>query len=102
MPGSPTLLLILVALVAGAWLAAAAWATRRAWRAARVAEAMAEDGERLGALLDAGPAIALIVAADGSISGSPRLAGALGLAALPPRWLALFGEGAPLAAAEAA
>src|SRR5205085_4227563 len=31
-----------------------------------------------------------------------RLAGALGLAELPPRWLGLFGEGAPVAADDAA
>ena len=102
MPGIPLLLLILVALVAGAWLAAAVWVTRRAWHAARTAEAVVADGERLAALLEAGPAMAMIVAADGAISGSPRLAGALGLAALPPRWMGLFGAGAPFAAEEAA
>ncbi len=102
MPGLPPLLLILVALVAGAWLAAAVWATRRAWLAARAAETMVGDSERLEALLEAGPAMVLIVAPDGSISGSWRLAGALGLAALPPRWPGLFGAGAPFPAADAA
>ena len=98
MPGPPLLLLILVALVAGAWLAAALWLTRRAWRAAKRAEAVVGETERLAGLLEAGPAMALVVAADGTIAGAPRLAGALGLAALPPRWMGLFGEGAPFAA----
>ena len=102
MPAPSQLLFVLVALVAGAWLAAAVWATRRAWRAARTAESLAGDSARLAALLEAGPAMVLVVAADGALSGSPRLAGALGIAALPPRWLGLFGEGAPLAADEAA
>ncbi len=46
--------------------------------------------------------MALVVAADGTLGGSARLAGALGLAALPPRWMGLFGEGAPFAADAAA
>ena len=102
MQGLPPLLPILVALVAGLWLAAASWATRRAWLAARAAEEMVGEGERLAALLESGPAMALVVAADGTISGPQRLAGALGLTALPERWLGLFGEDAPFAAAEAA
>ncbi|HYD13826.1 MAG TPA: ATP-binding protein [Allosphingosinicella sp.] len=102
MPAPSLLLLILVALVAGAWLAAAFWLTRRAWHAAQRAEAVAGESERLASLLEAGPAMALIVAADGSIAGSPRLAGALGLAALPARWMGLFGEDAPFAADAAA
>lgn len=102
MPGLSPLLMILVALVAGAWLGAAVWATRRAWRAAVAAETMVGDSERLEALLEAGPATPLIVAADGAVTGSPRLAAALGLATLPPRWLGLFGDGAPFAADDAA
>ena len=102
MSGLPPLLFVLVALVAGAWLAAAYWASRRAWLVARTAEAMVGDSERHEALLAAGPAILLIVFADGAIGGSPRLAGALGLDALPARWPALLGEGAPFAADDAA
>jgi signal transduction histidine kinase len=102
MPGLPPLLLVLVALIAGAWLAAAVWATQRAWRAAARAEGLAGDRERLASLLETGPAMALIVAADQSVSGSDRLAAALGLPALPPRWMGLFGEDAPFAAEEAA
>jgi len=102
MPGPPLLLLVLVALVAGAWLAAAFWATRRAWRAAGAAEAQVGESERLASLLEAGPAMPMIVAPDGTIAGSQRLAGALGIAALPARWPELFGAAAPFAANDAA
>lgn len=102
MPGLSPLLLILVALIAGAWLGAAVWATRRAVRAAGAAEATVGDSARLAALLEDGPAMALVVAGDGGLSGSARLAGALGLAALPARWPGLCGDGAPFAAADAA
>jgi len=102
MPALSPLLLILVALVAGAWLGAAVWATRRALRAAEAAETTVGDSARLAALLDAGPAMALIVAAEGAVTAAPRLAGALGLAAMPPRWPGLLGDGAPFAADDAA
>src|SRR6185295_13778195 len=91
-----------LALLAGAWLAAAAWASVRAVRREAAARAVVEDNARLAALLQAGPAMPLTVAADGTISGPARLAGALGLDALPPRWLALFGDEAPFPLAAAA
>jgi signal transduction histidine kinase len=99
---SSPLFVAILALVAGAWLAFAVWASRRAWARARAAEALVGDHGRLEALLDAGPAMPLLVAADGAIGGSARLAGALGLEALPPRWMGLFGDGAPFPATEAA
>ena len=99
---SSPLFVAILALVAGAWLAFAVWASRRAWGRARDAEAVIGDHGRLEALLDAGPAMPLLVAADGAIGGSARLAGALGLEALPPRWMGLFGDGAPFPPAEAA
>src|SRR5436309_12580189 len=86
---------VLLALFAGAWLAAATWASLRAARREAAARAVVEDNQRLAALLEAGPAMPLLVDADGAISGPERLAGALGLDALPARWLALFGEEAP-------
>jgi signal transduction histidine kinase len=86
---------VLLALLAGAWLAAAVWASLRAARREAAARGVVEDNVRLAALLQAGPAMPLVVAADGTIDGPERLAGALGLEALPPRWLALFGEEAP-------
>src|SRR3954470_24910453 len=85
----------LLALVGGAWLAAAVWISLRAVRREAAAREVVEDNVRLAALLEAGPAMPLVVAADGTISGPERLAGALGLEALPPRWLGLFGEDAP-------
>jgi len=85
----------LLALLAGAWLAAGFWMSVRAARREAAAREVVEDNVRLAALLQAGPAMPLVVTADGNISGPERLAGALGLEALPSRWLALFGEEAP-------
>jgi signal transduction histidine kinase len=102
MPGPSFLLLILVALVAGAWLATAIWATRGAMVAKRAAETVVEESARFAGLIEAAPAMALIVGADGAIGGPQRLGAALGLTALPPRWMGLFGEGAPFPAADAA
>jgi signal transduction histidine kinase len=102
MSTSSPFFVVILALAAGAWLAAALWATRRGWARARAADAVVDEHARLGALLDAGPAMPLLVASDGVIGGSARLAGMLGLDALPPRWMGLFGDGAPFAAGEAA
>jgi signal transduction histidine kinase len=95
MPALTPLLTALVALAAGAWLAVAIWAAVRAGRREAAARAVIDDNLRYAALLQAGPAMPLVVGADGAIAGSDRLAGALGLDALPGRWLALFGEEAP-------
>jgi signal transduction histidine kinase len=95
MPAFTPLLTATVALAAGAWLAVALWAGIRAARRESAARAVTDDNVRLAALLQAGPAMPLVVAADGTIGGPDRLAGALGLDALPSRWLALFGEDAP-------
>ena len=102
MPAISQSLAMIVALVAGAWLAAAAWAARRGWRRAAEAGAVIDDNERLSALLQAGPAMPLAVGADGTIGGPDRLAGALGLDAMPARWVGLFGEEAPFPADQAA
>ena len=105
MPGHAaplTTIAAVLALFAGAWLAAALWATLRARAAAAAAERVVADNARLAALLEAAPAMLLLVAADGAIRGADRLAGALGLAVLPARWMSLFGDGAPFPAEEAA
>ena len=86
MPVLPFNPLILVALLAGAWLAVALWATWRGRRLAVAAREVLEDHARLAALLGAGPATPLIIARDGTLHGQDRLAGALGLEALPARW----------------
>jgi signal transduction histidine kinase len=93
--------LALIALVAGAWLALAFWWTVRARHAATVATGLVDERRRLAALIDAGPAIPLVVAPDGTIAGSDRLAGAFGLEAMPSRWIGLFGENAPFPPAAA-
>jgi len=92
---------ILIALGAGAWLALAAWAARRGWQKAAEADSVIQDNQRLAALLQAGPAMPLLVSADGTLTGPDRLAGALGLERMPPRWLGLFGEEAPFPAEDA-
>ncbi|HYI63984.1 MAG TPA: ATP-binding protein [Allosphingosinicella sp.] len=98
----PAIAVAVLALVAGAWVAAAFWFALSGRRRAAAAEQVLEDHARLAALLHAGPALPLAVAPDGTIDGPDRLAGALGVPQLPPRWMGLFGEGAPFAAGEAA
>ncbi len=102
MSALPISVTAVAALLAGMWLAAALWATLRGRRLAGAARAVIDDNVRFSALLGAGPAMPLLIAPDGAISGSDRLAGALGLEALPPRWMGLFGEEAPFRPAEAA
>jgi PAS domain-containing protein len=86
MPVLPFNPLILVALLAGAWLAVALWATWRGRRLAAAAQEVLDDHTRLAALLGAGPATPLLIARDGSLFGQDRLAGAFGLELLPARW----------------
>jgi signal transduction histidine kinase len=99
-PWTPSIM-ALAAILAGFWLALAWWATIRGGRFAAAARDVLDDNIRLSALLQAGPATPLVVAADGAIGGSDRLAAQLGVDALPPRWMGLFGEDAPFPAAEA-
>ncbi|MDP9423466.1 MAG: histidine kinase, partial [Pseudomonadota bacterium] len=85
----------LIALAAGAWLAVAVWAGIRATRREAAASRVICDNVRLAVLLQSAPALPLVIAPDGTISGSDRLAGALGMPELPARWMGLFGDGAP-------
>jgi signal transduction histidine kinase len=101
MPASSLPLLPIMALLAGAWLAVAAWATWRGRRLASAATAILDDHARVSALLAAGPALPLLVTADGTIQGPDRLAATLRLESLPPRWPDLL-EQAPLTSEEAA
>lgn len=98
---SPTALTV-IALVAGAWLAVAIWATFRARTKAAEAAAVLAENRRLLALLVAGTARPLLVAADGRIEGSERLAAALGLESLPDNWRDLLAPGGPLTSGDAA
>jgi signal transduction histidine kinase len=99
---SPPLVMLIAALLGGGWLAIALAATLRGRRATSSAAAMIEERDRLAAMLDATPALSLVLAADGTVVASDALAGALGLNALPDVWTGLFGEGAPFDGAEEA
>src|SRR5688572_23034344 len=85
--------LVLIALLAGAWLAAAAWATWRGRRLAAAAAAVLDENARLAALIGSGPAMPLLVGRDGRLQGDERLATALGLGVLPERWPDLLARG---------
>jgi len=75
--------MIVLALVAGAWVAVALWATLRARRRAADAIGVQQANERSSALLEAAPAMALLVHPNERLGGPARLAGALGLTGLP-------------------
>src|SRR5690606_4752467 len=79
---SPTALVLLGLLLAG-WTACAAWLALAAQN--KVAQAKAARGavRRLTRIIDDSPAVPLLVRADGRIEGPDRLAGWLGLTALP-------------------
>ena len=82
--------LAVVALVCGAWLCAAVWAVLHGTRRAREARADRAAAAGAQALVEAGPAMALVVAPDGGVEGSLRLAGALGLPEMPQSWSELI------------
>src|SRR3954468_24419355 len=82
----------LIALVCGAWLAVALWATLRGLSRSRAADAQAGAAGAGQMLVDASPALPLLVAPDGRLEGAPRLAAALGLAQLPERLDGFEGE----------
>lgn len=83
--------MIVLALVAGFWLALALWATLRGMRRAGEAEGLTGSSARHEALLAASPAAALIVGANGLLEGDTRVAPMLGLGRLPERWTELSG-----------
>jgi signal transduction histidine kinase len=72
-------MLAILALGAGAWLSLAAWATIAAARRSRMAAAGVAEMRRLSALLEASPAIPLIVHRGGRIEADDRLSTILGL-----------------------
>ena len=82
-----------IALVCGAWVALAAWTTLNGARKARDAGLLQSVADKAEALLHASPAMSLLIDADGSLYGSSRLAGALGLAELPATWSDLARSG---------
>ena len=88
-------LLIIAALLAGAWLAAALWATWRGRRLAVAAAAILDENARLTALVTAGPALPLLIDRDGVLVGQDRVAAALGLEVVPDRWADLVERAFP-------
>jgi signal transduction histidine kinase len=89
--------MLLVALLAGAWLAVALWATVRGRSLSAAASAVLDENGRLGALLSAAPADPLLIAPGGAIEGPDRLAGELGCDRLPAHWAELAERLAPTA-----
>ena len=83
--------LALIAFVCGAWLALGAWATLRAVGRVRAAAAQVRQAGEGQILLDAAPALPLLVLRGGTLQGSERLAGWLGLPTLPDRLDGLHG-----------
>ena len=75
--------LVLIALLLAAWTLAAAWAVLSARGRVRRAEAAQRLSRRLSRMVDEAPALPLLVRADGRIEGPSRLAGWLGLDAMP-------------------
>src|SRR3954470_18130499 len=82
----------LIALVCGAWLAVSLWATLRGLARARAADVQSEAAGAGQMLVEASPALSLIVEADGRLEGAPRLPAMLGLKQLPDRLDGLEGE----------
>jgi signal transduction histidine kinase len=79
---TPTML-ALIGLLMAAWTAGAAWLMIAASTKARKAEASRKAVRRLSRMIDEAPAVPMLVRADGRIEGPDRLAGWLGLKALP-------------------
>ena len=79
---SPTAL-VLIGLLLSAWTVAAAWAVLAARGREKRAESGQRQARRLARMVDESPAIPLLVRADGRIEAPQRLAGWLGLDAVP-------------------
>ena len=75
--------LVLIGLLLAAWTLAAGWAVVTARQRARRAESSQRLARRLGRMIDEAPALPLLVRSDGRIKGPVRLAGWLGLEAMP-------------------
>ncbi len=75
--------LVLLALLLAAWTVAALWALASARNRERKTEASQRHARRLARMVDESPALPLLVRADGKIEAPQRLAGWLGLEAVP-------------------
>ena len=94
--------LVLIGLLLAAWTLAAGWAVVTARQRARRAEASQRLARRLGRMIDEAPALPLLVRSDGRIEGPARLAGWLGLEAMPGFLSELDGGDCGLAEAQLA
>ena len=87
--------LAIVGLLLAAWSVAAGWAILDAGRVRRRAEGGQRNARRLARMVDESPALPLLVRADGRIEAPGKLAGWLGLDAVPEYLTELSGrEGA--------
>ena len=75
--------LVLIGLLLAVWTVGAGWFVLEARRRARRGEAVQRQARRLARMIDESPALPLVVRADGRIEGPSRLAGWLGLDAMP-------------------
>lgn len=75
--------LVLIGVLLAAWTAAAGWAILQARRRSDQAQANSRALTRLSRLFDESPSLPLLIAGDGRIKGSERLAGWFGLERLP-------------------
>jgi hypothetical protein len=84
------------------WLAAAAWAVITGMQMRKRAEFATDQADRLAALLESAPALALIVRGDGRVEAQPRLADWLGLPRVPNFVADFAGKNAGLSEDDAA
>jgi hypothetical protein len=84
---------VAVALLLAGWTLAAGWAVLAARARVRRAEAAERLARKLTRMVDEAPALPLLVRADGRIEGASRLAGWLGLDAMPGYLTELDGGG---------
>jgi len=75
--------LALIGLLVAAWTVGAGWAVVAARKRAKRAESSQRVARRLSRMIDEAPALPLLVRSDGRIEGPQRLAGWLGLDAMP-------------------
>ena len=75
--------LVLIGLLLGGWAVLAGWATLSARGKVRRAEASQRASRRMAKMVEDSPALPLLVRTDGRIEAAPKLAGWLGLDAVP-------------------
>ena len=84
------------------WLSAGAWAVVTGLQMRKRAEFASDQADRLAALLESAPALALVVRADGRVEAQARLADWLGLPRVPTFIADFAGKDAGLSEADAA